>query len=99
MLPILGSPPCWNLPPTIEVHRPLIFLNIDPFTMYAPTEPAGFNALLNEENQTPMVPLSLIHSATEKVFEQFYSQSRKFYCNITGVTLGSCYGSLGSNYS
>ncbi|CAF4461812.1 unnamed protein product, partial [Rotaria magnacalcarata] len=43
---LIGSPPCWTPPQTIEEHRPLIFLNLDPVNMNTEDDTAGLKATL-----------------------------------------------------
>lgn len=57
-----GAPAAWTPPPSIEMHRPLIFLNIKNSTGIA-----GLQAMLNEENSTSMLALPLIHQASDEV--------------------------------
>ena len=63
----LGSPPCWTAPATIEEHRPLIFLNLDPVNMNSANDTAGLRATLNEENKNDMFRLPLLHHASDEV--------------------------------
>ena len=62
-----GSPAAWNPPPTIEIHRPLIFLNVNPFNTNISNDIAGLQAMINEENTTKMFQLSLIQNASDEV--------------------------------
>ncbi|CAF3438747.1 unnamed protein product [Rotaria sp. Silwood1] len=64
---IPGSPPCWIPPATIEEHRPLIFLNLDPVNMNTENDTAGLKATLNEENKNDMFRLPLLHHASDEV--------------------------------
>ncbi len=63
----IGSPPCWTPPITIEEHRPLIFLNLDPVNMNTENDTAGLRATLNEENKNDMFRLPLLHHASDEV--------------------------------
>ena len=62
-----GSPPCWQPPVTIEEHRPLIFLNLDPVNMNTANDTAGLKATLAEENKNDMFRLPLLHHASDEV--------------------------------
>ncbi|CAF3355314.1 unnamed protein product [Rotaria socialis] len=64
---IPGSPPCWTPPQTIEEHRPLIFLNLDPVNMNTEDDTAGLKATLSEENKNDMFRLPLLHHASDEV--------------------------------
>ncbi len=64
---VIGSPPCWTPPITIEEHRPLIFLNLDPVNMNTENDTAGLKATLNEENKNDMFRLPLLHHASDEV--------------------------------
>ncbi|CAF1281060.1 unnamed protein product [Rotaria sordida] len=64
---IPGSPPCWTPPATIEEHRPLIFLNLDPVNMNTENDTAGLKATLSEENKNDMFRLPLLHHASDEV--------------------------------
>jgi len=64
---IPGSPPCWQPPVTIEEHRPLIFLNLDPVNMNTANDTAGLKATLAEENKNDMFRLPLLHHASDEV--------------------------------
>ncbi|CAF1478921.1 unnamed protein product, partial [Adineta steineri] len=64
---IPGSPPCWTPPATIEEHRPLIFLDLDPVNMNTDNDTAGLKATLNEENKNDMFRLPLLHHASDEV--------------------------------
>ncbi|CAF4119788.1 unnamed protein product, partial [Rotaria sp. Silwood2] len=64
---IPGSPPCWTPPVTIEEHRPLIFLNLDPVNMNTENDTAGLKATLSEENKNDMFRLPLLHHASDEV--------------------------------
>lgn len=64
---IPGSPPCWTPPVTIEEHRPLIFLNLDPVNMNTENDTAGLKATLTEENKNDMFRLPLLHHASDEV--------------------------------
>ncbi len=66
-LSLIGSPPCWTPPVTIEEHRPLIFLNLDPVNMNTENDTAGLKATLNEENKNDMFRLPLLHHASDEV--------------------------------
>lgn len=62
-----GSPPCWQPPATIEEHRPLIFLNLDPVNMNTANDTAGLKATLAEEKKNDMFRLPLLHHASDEV--------------------------------
>ncbi|CAF1179764.1 unnamed protein product [Rotaria sp. Silwood1] len=64
---IPGCPAAWDPPLTTEIHRPIIFLNLDHADMNKSHNIAGHQAALNEENKTPMVKLSLIQHAADEV--------------------------------
>lgn len=62
-----GAPAAWNPPVAIEIHRPLIFLNLDPIKMSTSNETAGLQAIINEENKIKMFSLPLIQQASDEV--------------------------------
>jgi hypothetical protein len=73
----IGSPPCWTPPATIEEHRPLIFLDLDPVNMHTANDTAGLKATLNEENKNDMFRLPLLHHASDEV--KFFLPEKKKY--------------------
>ncbi|CAF3499069.1 unnamed protein product [Rotaria socialis] len=64
---IPGSPACWIPPTTIEMHRPIIFLDIDPLDKSKLNSIVGLQAALIEENKTPMFALPLIQNASDQI--------------------------------
>ncbi|CAF1316845.1 unnamed protein product [Rotaria sordida] len=64
---IPGCPAAWDPPSTIEIHRPIIFLNLDPIDMNTSNNIAGLQAILNEENKTRMFQLPLIQNASDEI--------------------------------
>ncbi|UJR37400.1 hypothetical protein I4U23_030105 [Adineta vaga] len=64
---IPGSPPCWTPPATIEEHRPLVFLDLDPVHLNTTNDTAGLKATLSEENKNDMFRLPLLHHASDEV--------------------------------
>ncbi|CAM4783139.1 unnamed protein product [Rotaria magnacalcarata] len=64
----LGSPACWIPPITIEMHRPIIFLDIDPLDKNKLNSIVGLQAALTEENKTPMFALPLIQNASDQAY-------------------------------
>jgi kinesin family protein 13 len=60
---IPGAPAAWQPPPTIEMHRPLIFLDTN-----SSNDIAGLEAILDEENKTKMLQLPLIQNASDEVW-------------------------------
>ena len=90
----LGSPPCWTPPATIEEHRPLVFLDLDPVHLHTANDTAGLKAILSEENKNDMFRLPLLHHASDEVrffFFQFY-----LYISMCFSFSGSCCCSMGS---
>lgn len=69
----LGAPASWEPPPTIETHRPLIFLNIA-----SNNDVAGLQATLCEEIPSKMLPLSLIQNASDEVCYIKYQKTNIF---------------------
>lgn len=49
------------------MHRPILFLDIDPLSMSPTEQTAGLRTILNEENKTPMFQLPLIQNASDEV--------------------------------
>ncbi|CAF4231839.1 unnamed protein product [Rotaria sp. Silwood2] len=64
---IPGCPAAWNPPLTIETHRPIVFLNLDPLDINKSNNTAGLQATLSKENKTPMFQLPLIHHASDEI--------------------------------
>ncbi|UJR08835.1 hypothetical protein I4U23_013089 [Adineta vaga] len=64
---IPGSPAAWNPPQVIEAHRPLIFLDVDPFKMKPTKDCAGVEATLTDEDQTKMIKLPLIQNMSDEI--------------------------------
>lgn len=81
-----GAPAAWIPPITVEIHRPLIFLNIK-----TATDIAGLQATLTEEDSTTMLSLPLIQQASDDVR---LSSSLSFLTNHFHLEL--CHRSLGS---
>lgn len=69
---------------TIEEHRPMVFLNLDPVNMNTENDTAGLKAVLNEENKNDMFRLPLLHHASDEVREYFdFEQSiSAFFCRF-----------------
>ncbi|CAF1176520.1 unnamed protein product [Adineta ricciae] len=64
---IPGSPADWDPPITIEHHRPLIFLDLDPFRIKPAKDRAGTETLLSEEDPSNMIQLSLIQNVPNEI--------------------------------
>ena len=64
----LGSPAGWKVPPTIEKHRPVIYLHRDS----PPNETAGLRATLAGERPVDMKKLSLIQQHSDEVRGGFF---------------------------
>ena len=89
-----GSPPCWTPPATIEEHRPLIFLNLDPVNMNSENDTAGLKATLNEENKNDMFRLPLLHHASDEVRTK--TKTQPSHCiHLSLMLLGTCGGAVG----
>ena len=89
-----GSPADWDPPKTIEHHRPLIFLDLDPFRIKPTKDRAGTETLLAEEDPSNMIQLSLIQNMSDEVLlsaTDFQCSSRSFY-----FILDSCHSSMES---
>jgi len=58
----LGAPSNWQPPSSVELHRPMIYLNIE-----TNKEMAGCDAHLDGEHPKTMLSLPLIQTASDSV--------------------------------
>ncbi|CAF1265522.1 unnamed protein product [Adineta ricciae] len=84
---IPGSPADWDPPETVELHRPLIFLDLDPFRIKSTKDRAGTETLLAEEDPSSMIQLSLIQNMSDEVPAiALWNPSRHILSSIDQVT-------------
>ena len=78
------------------MHRPTVFLNLDPSGMTVPNKAAGLEATLAEERSTDMKKLSLIQQQSDEVSAVL---SLEVFIKLIRCSLGRCYCPLGSFHS
>ena len=79
------------------MHRPTVFLNLDPSNMTVPKEAAGLGATLAEERSTDMKKLSLIQHQSDEV--SVVLSLIVLSSNLIRCSLGQCYCPVGSVHS